>query len=256
MKYCYQKFVPLRVRDYISGIRWSFKTFFMPNKINTYNSDGFTTTHFLGFRTDDKFNQAFLTAINSIPLDAPITPKQLKNIEWRAHICTWAANQALKVKGGGDFVECGVWYGVLSKTICEYLQMENISDRKFYLVDTFGQMLGSHQSSNYRHDIYEDVKERFSMYPPVELIRGVVPDCLTKIPSSRIAYLSIDMNNSEPELKTLEYFYDKMVPGGIIYFDDYGWEYPELRKVVDRFFSSKPETLLHFPSGNSIVVKL
>jgi len=117
-------------------------------------------------------------------------------------------------------------------------------------------MLGSHQSSSYKRDIYEDVKERFSMYPSVELIKGVVPDCLTRITTSRIAYLSIDMNSSEPELKTLEYFYDKVVPGGIIYFDDYGWEYPELRKVVDKFFSSKPETLLHFPSGNSIVVKL
>ena len=73
---------------------------------------------------------------------------------------------------------------------------------------------------------------------------------------SKIAYLAIDMNSSEPELETLKYFYKKLVNGGIIYFDDYGWEYPELRKVVDEFFSDKPETLLHFPSGNSIVVKI
>ena len=64
------------------------------------------------------------------------------------------------------------------------------------------------------------------------------------------------MNSSEPELETLKYFYKKLVKGGIIYFDDYGWSYPELRKVVDEFFSDKPETLLHFPSGNSIVVKI
>jgi len=43
---------------------------------------------------------------------------------------------------------------------------------------------------------------------------------------------------------------------GIIYFDDYGWGYPKLRKTVDEFFKDKPETLLHSPSGNSIVVKL
>lgn len=46
------------------------------------------------------------------------------------------------------------------------------------------------------------------------------------------------------------------MPGGIIYFDDYGWDYPELRHVVDKFFADKKESLLHFPSGNSIVVKL
>ena len=42
----------------------------------------------------------------------------------------------------------------------------------------------------------------------------------------------------------------------MIYFDDYGWDYPELVEVVNKFFADKPETLLHFPSGNSIVVKL
>lgn len=100
------------------------------------------------------------------------------------------------------------------------------------------------------------MKERFSIYPQIQIIRGVVPDCLTKITSSKIAYLAIDMNSSIPELETLRYFYEKIVPGGIIYFDDYGWEYPELRKVIDKFFSNKPESLLHFPSGNSIVVKI
>jgi hypothetical protein len=64
------------------------------------------------------------------------------------------------------------------------------------------------------------------------------------------------MNGSEPERAALEYFYDRVVSGGVIYFDDYGWGYPELRKVVDNFFADKPEELLHFPSGNSIVVKI
>jgi hypothetical protein len=63
------------------------------------------------------------------------------------------------------------------------------------------------------------------------------------------------MNGGLPELAALNFFYPKMVKGGVIYFDDYGWGYPELRKVVDEFFSDKPETLLHFPSGNSIVIK-
>lgn len=64
------------------------------------------------------------------------------------------------------------------------------------------------------------------------------------------------MNSSEPELNALEFFYPKMVEGEVIYFDDYGWQYPALRKVVDEFFSSKPETLLYFPSGNSIAIKI
>ena len=224
---------------------------FHRKKKTTFSSDGFTTTHFLGFRTDEKFNKAFSTAIKSLPEDGP---KYLKSIEWRAHITTWAANQALNNEEGGDFVECGVWYGTLSKTICEYLNMENFGDRKFYLVDTFGETEGNHPY--YKKDIYDDVKDRFAIYPQVKIIRGLVPGCLAKITSEKIGYLAIDMNSSEPELETLKYFYKKLVKGAIIYFDDYGWGYPELRKVVDEFFSDKPETLLHFPSGNSIVIKI
>jgi len=252
IKKIYRKFTPVILRLHIFRLRMSLTEFILPNRGNTYDADGFTTTHFLGFRAEEKFNLAFSTAINSLPLDAP---SYLKDIEWRAHICTWAANQALKIEGG-DFVECGVWHGVLSKTICEYLDMQKIGNRNFYLVDTFGKMPGSHSSVAYDKDIYEEVKSRFSMYPKVQLIRGVVPECLTQITSSRIAYLAIDMNSSEAELNALEYFYSKVVSGGIIYLDDYGWGFPELRTVVDKFFSDKPESLLHFPSGNSIVVKI
>ena len=87
-------------------------------------------------------------------------------------------------------------------------------------------------------------------------MRGFVPDILNSIQPRKISYLSIDMNGAIAERKTLERYYDLIVPGGVIYFDDYGWNYPELRNTVDEFFSDKPEKLLHFPSGNSIVVKL
>ena len=63
------------------------------------------------------------------------------------------------------------------------------------------------------------------------------------------------MNSSQLELRALEYFYAKMVRGVIIYFDEYLWVYPDLRKVVDGFFLDKSETILHFPSGKLIVVK-
>lgn len=64
------------------------------------------------------------------------------------------------------------------------------------------------------------------------------------------------MNSYLPELATLEYFYPKLIPGGVIYLDDYGWHgYEKLREVVDEFFENKPDKLLHLASGNSIIVK-
>ena len=213
----------------------------------SFFGDGFSTVHHVEFNEDDAFMASFATAIDGIP---PILV--WKDLIWRAHICAWAAKQALALDEG-DFVECGVYYGVISKTICEYTDFAN-SGRNYYLLDSWGPLEGYHPS--YPTDIYAEVGKRFAAYKNVHMVRGMVPEVLAEVPSKKIAYLAIDMNSSQPELATLERFYDRMVPGGIIYFDDYGWQFPELRRVVNQFFKDKPETLLHFPSGNSIVVKI
>ena len=244
----------LKLYAFLTGLYSLFMSFITKNKLFldkrecTYFNDGFATTHFVGFMHDKKFVNAFENAFEDVPryLDVP-----LKNIEWRAHICTWAANQACKLEG--DFVECGVWYGILSRTICNYVDFKNYSGT-FFLVDSWGEMPGSHHG--YKDDIFTTVQKRFKDLDNVKLVRGLVPEVLDQVKSERIAFLSIDMNGAIAERAALEYFYDKMLPGGIIYFDDYGWDYPELRATVDDFFAGKPEKLLHFPSGNSIAIKI
>jgi hypothetical protein len=215
--------------------------------------DGFATRHHVAFLHDKNFCDAYRSGFDNIDYPGVLWERDSLNIAWRAHIVTWAANQALKING--DFVECGVWYGVLSKTICEYTNFPQ-SDKKFYLIDMWGDPMSDRLHENYKTDMFSVVKERFKAYPNVQLIRGSVPEILDEVPVTKIAYLAIDMNGYVAERKTLERYYDRVVPGGIIYFDDYGWDYPKLRETVDDFFRDKPEKLLHFPSGNSIVVKL
>lgn len=55
-------------------------------------------------------------------------------IHWRAYAICWAA-----LRGGaleGDFVECGVERGFLSKIIVDYLGFQKIP-KTFFLLDTF-----------------------------------------------------------------------------------------------------------------------
>jgi len=221
----------------------------------TFAGDGFATTHHVSFQDDPGFVKAFYAAFNLVPTE--LAEQCKRDIVWRAHICTWGARRARQIEG--DFVELGVWYGILSMTVCNDLRFdEAVGDkatRKFYLVDSFGAMPGSHPSENYQEDIFHVVQQRFQPYKNVEIVRGLVPEILPSIPAQRVAYLAIDMNGSVPERAALEYFYDKLSPGAFVYFDDYGWSYPELRQTVDEFLSDKPESLLHFPSGNSIFIK-
>ena len=56
------------------------------------------------------------------------------DIRWHAHFACWAATHGLNLEG--DFVECGVHTGLLSLTICHYLDFPNVP-KNFYLFDTF-----------------------------------------------------------------------------------------------------------------------
>jgi O-methyltransferase len=219
----------------------------------TFAGDGFASSHHISFKDDSRFVGPFVGAFEQVPTDHMERCK--RDIMWRAHICTWGARQASQIEG--DFVELGVWYGVLSMTICNDLKFKQQfrDKKKFFLVDSFGQMPGSHPNPDYQEDIFDLVKGRFRPYKTVEVMRGLVPESLPSIPVERVAYLAIDINGSIPERAALEYFYDKRSPGDFVYLDDYGWGYPGLRETVDEFLSDKPESLLHFPSGNSIFIK-
>lgn len=230
------------------------KSKYLVKQNTTYLADGFATTHFVAFLNDKKFLSAYEKSMGFT--DPQLIAKfATTDIRWRAHIATWAAQRALRLEG--DFIECGVWYGLLSKTICEYLNFDSQTTKTFYLVDTWGDPCEkSLNHPGFPDDVFDVVKKRFEPYKNVKLVRGHVPNILDSIPVKKISYLSIDMNGDFAERRTLEKYYELLVPGAIIYFDDYGWNYPKLRETVDDFFKDKPEFLLHFPSGNSIVVKL
>src|SRR5690606_2246179 len=131
----------------------------------------------------------------------------------------------------GDFVECGVDTGGYSRAVIEYIQFQN-EKRTFYLLDTFNGLVEEYLtdaekargiSRNYVHypETYEYTKSVFQDFENVQLIRGPIPDTLVQVQATKIAYLSIDMNNVVPEIAAAEYFWDKLVSGAIIVLDDY-----------------------------------
>lgn len=53
-----------------------------------------------------------------------------------------------------------------------------------------------------------------------------------------------------------EFFYDLLVPGGVLVCDDYGFTTcPEATEAVDEFMAARPKPVLHCPPGQGIVVK-
>ncbi|WP_325918172.1 class I SAM-dependent methyltransferase [Pseudomonas frederiksbergensis] len=85
----------------------------------------------------------------------------------------------------------------------------------------------------------------------VELRQGLFSQSLPLLEEQLYHFVNIDCDLFEPHIECLEYFYSRMVQGGIIFFDDYNSiNYPMAGKAIDKFFAEKPEKLAQIRYGN------
>lgn len=218
----------------------------------TYREDGLVTTHNCDFTKDLRFQTAYASGEKQQAMDG---------IRWRAHTALWAASHASHLEG--DFVECGVYRGFLSMSIVTYLDFAKMTDRRFHLFDTYSglvaQMVTEEDSAAYRNDYeecYDFVKKSFADIPNVNIVKGPVPDTLPSANISKVAYLSIDMNCTQPEVDALEYFWPLMTSGGVVVLDDYGFPGHEAQKAgADRVAEAFGVQVLTLPTGQGLIFK-
>lgn len=222
----------------------------------TYAQDCLYTTVNADFMQDKRFADAYAKG-RALMLDSWGDYQ----FHWRAYVVCWAAQKAKDLEG--DFVECGVNTGMLDRMIIDYIDFAKLP-KKFYLMDTFQGMDEAHSTEHEMQrsrnmgyvDVYEQVRETFKEFSNVELIKGPIPDTLPSVPSKAIAYLSIDMNCVAPEVAALEFFWDRMVPGGVIIFDDYGFpDHEQQKHAHDAFALKKGVSILALPTGQGLIIK-
>ena len=106
-----------------------------------------------------------------------------------------------------------------------------------------------------QEDMYSDVVSLFKD-DNVKIIKGVVPRSLHKAPIDKVAFLSIDMNCAEPEVAAINYFWEKLVPGAIVVFDDYEWpQHKAQRRTLNDFALQKQTQILPLPTGQGLIFK-
>lgn len=212
----------------------------------------FTYGRNLGFLDDEAFMSAFTS--NTLQ-DGSGTAEVEKSIIWRLHVLAWAAHNSLRLDG--DFVECACYRGTSAKIICDYLEF-NKTNKHYYLYDLFEHTedMQHHAMELHGAGLFEHVKQRFSSYPNVCVTKGFVPEVLHEVSPQKIAFMHLDLNNATAELGALELLFDRIVPGGLIVLDDYGWlAYREQKLVEDKFFAERGMRVLVLPTGQGLVVK-
>ncbi len=222
-----------------------------------YNEDGIITAHYPAFLDNKKF-------VESYELNAKIIREnpEYQEIKWRAHTIAWAVNRARSLEG--DFVECGVNKGFSAKFAMDFADFTKL-DKTFFLMDTFNGLVEAQLTEKERaqgktgggyQECYDEVVKTFRDYPNVKIIRGSIPETLPRVESKKIAYLYIDMNSAAPEIAAAEYFWNKLVPGGVIILDDYGHlGFEEQRYAFDDFAKRKGIDILCIPTGQGLIMR-
>ena len=226
-----------------------------------YFEDALITTHNHSFVNDQAFIQAYRRGLKA-------TGGIDYHNQWRVHVALWVARTCAKLDG--DFIECGVNYGLTSSAIMEHLEWNKLG-KQFWLVDSFSGIdekqatdeeknsgaiernSASKRTGFYNCDV-EHCRRNFSEWETAHVVQGWVPQCLDKITAPKIAFVHIDLNSAPPEIQAFKYFLPRLSPGAFVLLDDYaytGFEttFTEWNKVAKELNFE----ILSLPTGQGLI---
>jgi O-methyltransferase len=156
----------------------------------------------------------------------------------------------------GDVAEVGVFQGASAKLICEAK-----GDARLHLFDTFEGLPKASKADGKVHNVNqypcseESVRTYLAQYPNVVFHKGRFPDSTGQLAETRFSLVHMDVDLYESTRACLEYFYPRMLPGGVMLSHDYSL-LAGVSKAVGEFFSDKPERPIDLPSTQCMVIKL
>ncbi len=180
--------------------------------------------------------------------------------QYRYYILHQLAQYAVKRFPTLNVVECGCWHGHSTMIIADLMRSEKTTGR-LHVFDSFKGLseFGVADISSFMDTEKKRVNERLRrLVEPfgfVDLHKGWIPDVFVDV--GEIAFASIDVNLYEPTRAAVQFAYEHLVPGGAIYFDDYGYAtFPGAKTAIDDYLSTVSPTLfIENPMGSAYLVK-
>ena len=209
-------------------------------------------------------------------------PDKVRFFNW------WFQVERLKRDGvPGDFAELGVYKGESAKIIHS---MD--PSRKFHLYDTFEGFndedlrhetgeAATYTTRNFADTSLEAVRRYIGGGDNIVFHPGRFPESSVVSPESsvvsrqssvdseqsseaflptancpigQLSLVNLDVDLYSPTKAGLEYFYPLLTNGGVIIIHDYNYKWPGIKKAVDEFASTIPETLVMVPDMDGSVM--
>jgi O-methyltransferase len=163
----------------------------------------------------------------------------------------------------GSFAELGVYKGETANIIHE---MD--TDRKLLLFDTFEGFNQNdldkeeskeqkYSTSNFSDTSVAAVKDYIQGNDNISFYPGYFPDSTKNVEDSEFALVNLDADLYQPTLEGLKYFYPKLVKQGVILIHDYNHNWNGVRKAVDEFVKTIPESIIEIADwqGSAMIIK-
>ena len=163
----------------------------------------------------------------------------------------------------GHVAEFGVFQGgsaYFMASVMEHIKVDQ--KKKLLLFDSFSGLPDKNsvdyfEKGSFRSGIGpEQLKHLLSEFNQVQIFEGAFKDTLENSGIEKLSLAHIDCDQYAPTKYLCEHLYEKMVPGGIMMFQDYslGITYGE-RIAVDSFFKDKRESVLFGYDKAAFIIK-
>ena len=191
----------------------------------------------------------------------------------RSYTLQQLLNHVLESDLSGNVAECGCWKGHSSYIISKILKSHNFNGI-YSIFDSFEGGLSDKTAEdlNIRISMNEkQIKHEKEIFSSAEddlhrvlkdfdfykLYKGWIPDKFYEVNDQEFIFVHLDVDLYQPTLVGLEFFYPRLVKGGVIVVDDYGYtQFPGAKKSVDEFLErNKASLFVSALTGGCYIIK-
>jgi hypothetical protein len=164
---------------------------------------------------------------------------------------------ALGLRGlDGDFAEVGLYQGSTAKVICEAK-----GEKAFHLCDTFEGLPEPNESEKAIEKkgrfacSLESIQKYLGKYPNLSYHKGFCPQSVRGVlDDHRFALVHLDVDLYESTKQCIEYFWPRLVPGGVLISHDYSILHG-VKQAFSEFTAGIQEQVIELPTTQCMLIK-
>lgn len=179
----------------------------------------------------------------------------------------WTLREYVKLNNAlpGDLAECGCYVGTSAFFIAQAS-----THGKLYLFDSFqGLSAPDATDLNVAESVMPwsegggdltaseaTVRNNLARFDSVVVLPGWIPERFAEVADRQFRLVHIDVDLYQPTRDSLNFFYPRLVNGGVIVMDDYGFKTcPGATRAADELAASEGIEILHLATGQGVIMK-